>query len=84
MNKNAKSLTQRLYSTVRGGRARIAAAGTAIAGFAASGIASAQNDLGAAALTEVSGIRADVGAILAVLVLVVFALVAWAYFKKVR
>lgn len=84
MKNKTNSLTQRLYHTVRGGRARIAATGTAIAGFVTSGIASAQNDLGAAALTEVSGIRADVGAILGVLVLVVFALVAWAYFKKVR
>lgn len=84
MNTNTKNLPQRFRSAFGAGRARIAATGTAIAGFVTSGIASAQNDLGAAALTEVSGIRADVGAILAVLVLVVFALVAWGYFKKVR
>jgi len=84
MNKNTNTIPQRFRSAFGAGRARVAAAGTAVAGLAASGIASAQDGLGAAALAEVSGIRGDVVAVLSALVVVVFALVAWAYLKKAR
>jgi hypothetical protein len=68
-------------------RTRTAAFAAPVA--AVTGLALATNSepsyaLGAAALAAVSGIEADVAAILAVLVLVVFALVAWAYLKKAR
>lgn len=65
-------------------RTRLSVGVAGIAGMAASGMASAQDGLGAKALAQVSGINADVSAILAVLVIVVFGLVAWSYFKRVR
>lgn len=64
---------------------RLGQVGAAIAGVAASTAALASpGGLGAAALSEVSGIRADVSSILMVLVGVVFLLVAWSYFKRAK
>ena len=57
---------------------------TAVGGVMASGMAMAQDGLGALALAEVQNVKSDVSAILAVLVGVVFLLVAWAYFKKAK
>lgn len=66
---------------------RLGQVGAAIAGVAASTAALASaggGGLGAAALAEVSGIRADVSSILMVLVGVVFLIVAWSYFKRAK
>ncbi|QIO88189.1 hypothetical protein G9274_001874 [Stenotrophomonas rhizophila] len=83
MKSNIVSFASRARAVFNVGRNRVAALGTALTGMALSGAASAQG-LGADALAEVSGVRADVAAILAVLVGVVFLLVAWSYFKRAK
>ncbi|MEN5206693.1 hypothetical protein ABE493_01030 [Stenotrophomonas terrae] len=59
-------------------------AATAIGSTLFTGLAFAQDGLGAEALTEVSGIRADVSAILKVLIGIVFLLVAFMYLKRAK
>lgn len=59
------------------------AAGTALAG-AGIGTAMAQSALGTAAAAAVDDVGTDVNGVLVVLVLVVFALVAWAYLKRAK
>lgn len=75
---------QKIKNAARTAWARATAGATAAGATLATGMAMAQDGLGASALTEVSGIRADVAAILAVLVGVVFLLVAWSYFKRTK
>lgn len=65
-------------------RTKLVAVGTGIASAASSGMAMAQSSLGSSAVTEVTGVKADVLAVLGVLVGVVFLLVAWAYLKKAK
>jgi len=57
---------------------------TAVGATLATGMAFAQDSLGAAALAEVGGIRTDVSAILKVLVGIVFLLVAFMYLKRAK
>jgi len=75
---------QKMKNAARNAWARTTAGVTAVGATLATGMAMAQDSLGANALSEVSGIRADVAAILAVLVGVVFLLVAWSYFKRTK
>ncbi|WP_313242394.1 hypothetical protein [Stenotrophomonas sp.] len=79
--KNITVASRNVASALRG---RLSVATAGVAGIAASGMASAQDGLGAKALAQVSGISADVAAILGTLVIVVFGLVAWGYFKRVK
>lgn len=84
MMQSMKSVAQKCRNTARNAWAKTTAGATAAGAMAMSGSAFAQDGLGAAALAEVSNIRTDVAAILAVLVGVVFLLVAWSYFKRTK
>jgi len=82
MFKNKK--LHNLPKAMKSAAGRIGTTATVIGGSFLPAIAMAQDGIGAQALAEVSGLRGDVVAIIGVLVTVVFALVAWAYFKKTR
>jgi len=68
------SVTKRTWTAMVAAPASLAAAGSAFA----------QDDLGATALSAVSGLKGSVNSILMVLVAVVFLLVLFAYLKKAK
>lgn len=83
MNRNnPQSLIHRAKDTVKSIGGKVAA-GTALVG-AGIGTAMAQSTLGTAAAAAVSDVQSDVNGVLAVLVVVVFVLVAWAYLKRAK
>ncbi len=84
MKQSLMNVAQKCRNTARNAWAKTTAGATAAGAMVMSGSAFAQDGLGAAALAEVSNIRTDVAAILAVLVGVVFLLVAWSYFKRTK
>ena len=83
MNRNnPQSLIHRAKATAMNIGGKVAA-GTALVGAGIS-TALAQSSLGTAAAAAVGDVQDDVNGVLVVLVLVVFALVAWGYLKRAK
>jgi high-affinity nickel permease len=79
--KHVKNTTARIGNLGKRGWATVVALP---ASLAVAATASAQDDLGATALSAVSGLKSSVNGILMVLIAVVFLLVLFSYLKKAK